>query len=307
LQWAPAPAGEFAVRGPNYLKDKKKQPSLPSVYAPEGVLGVTSREGKITRAEIFEQLEKQGRLRAFGEGESADGVPELLVINCQVPFEEPSMFRGPSSDDPGWSAVTFLRLQRAAPGDEGEAKARALLNRFLGYGEISNDSKQDYVPLKLIGMVPTDEDWKKLGLPSSMMRWNGKPVLLRKNELKVERRGNAAVVDFDLRKWSYVPRKALHSVMSDAEKSSQITYRVGLLLEAREEATLPERLLGSVDVFGVDNTKLPVVGLSGGSGSRPSSASTEDTEESDAGSDSGEETEGEGKKKSRIGRFFGRK
>ena len=248
-----APGSAFRVRGPNYLKDQVKLPSAEPIYGFEKALALRAAEGKISAEEIFTQLRLDGRLK---DDYPDSQLPELLVVNCQVPFVAPSMLKSMTDEeraDPGWSALSYFRKSDAPI----RAEEQNLIMRLLEQKTSRRD--KEGVPFKIIGKTSEPE---KLGVPNIggiVDKWNGKPFNLDQTT-RVVRDHNAFVVEMDMRQWSYVSKKALNSAMNSAH-ISEMTYELAFLIEAASDGDLPERLLAAHYVHGVDITKLPRVEL----------------------------------------------
>jgi hypothetical protein len=249
-----APGSAFKVRGQNYLVDKVKIESEDPIYELEKAVAMRSAGGKITSEEIFEQLRLEGRIKQ----EYLDSeIPELMVVNCQVPFVAPSMLKRLTDDekkDPGWSAVSYFRKSDALPL---RAEQKHLIMRLLEQKTSRRD--KDGAAFKIIGMTAEPS---KLGIPNIgglVDKWNGKPFNLDQTT-RIVRDHNAFVVEIDMRQWSYVSKKALNTAMS-SPGSRELTYQLGFLVEASLETDLPERLLAAHFVHGIDITQLPRVEL----------------------------------------------
>lgn len=248
-----APGSAFNVRGVNYLTDKVKVPSAEPIYGFERALALRAAEGKIGAEEIFAQLRREGRIK---EGYPESELPELMIVNCQVPFAGPAMLKRITEEekmDPGWSALSYFSKVDAPL----RAEEKNLLMRLLEQKTSKRDGKG--AAFKIIGKTTEPE---KLGVPNIggiVDKWNGKPFNLD-TTTRVVREHNAFVVEIDMRRWSYVAKKALNSAMN-SETSRDMTYELGFLIEAASEGDLPERLLASHYVHGVNITKLQRVEL----------------------------------------------
>jgi len=248
-----APGSAFNVRGANYLKDKVKVPSAEPIYLFERAVALRAAEGKVCAEEIFAQLRREGRIK---DGYSESELPELMIVNCQVPFAGPAMLRRITEEekkDPGWSALSYFRKSDAPV----RAEEKHLLTRLLEQKTSRRDAEG--AAFKIIGKTAEPE---KLGVPNIggiVDKWNGKPFNLD-TTTRVVRDQNAFVVEIDMRQWSYVAKKALNSAMN-SETSRDMTYELGFLIEAASEGDLPERLLAAHYVHGVNITKLERVEL----------------------------------------------
>jgi len=248
-----APGSAFRVRGAGYLQDKVKVPSLDPIYSFEKAVALRSAEGRITAEEIFTQLRREERIKDdYPDAE----LPEILVVNCQVPFTAPSMLKRVTDDekaDPGWSAISYFRKSN----EPIRAEDRNLIQRLLQQKTSRRD--KEGAAFKIIGKTAEPA---KLGVPNVggiVDKWNGKPFNLDQTT-RIVRERNAFIVEIDMRQWSYVSKKALNTAMNSAT-SKELTYELGFLIEASLEGDLPERLLAAHFVHGVDITQLPRVEL----------------------------------------------
>ena len=87
--WSNANAGKFSVRGPQYIKNKTKVTSSPSLYEVILVRCFSSNHRTSEVANLFP-------LPVMKE-ESSSLHPQILIIHVQLPHETPNLFR--SKDD----------------------------------------------------------------------------------------------------------------------------------------------------------------------------------------------------------------
>mmetsp|Transcript_27581 Transcript_27581/g.89099 ORF Transcript_27581/g.89099 Transcript_27581/m.89099 type:complete len:164 (+) Transcript_27581:244-735(+) len=95
-------------------------------------------------------------------------------------------------------------------------------------------------------------------LPSPIMkllrRFNGKPVLTRPEHKFYRGIGNAYLeISLDGHRYSYATRAAIHSV---TRSLGQIELAYGMVVEARSEAQMPERMLFSCKVSKLDMSRV---------------------------------------------------
>ena len=111
--WEPSVASRFVLRGPDYLRDKKKFPSAEELYEPFA-LDVLRRAAPLfdlpARAQLPAKLPHEEDLPAW--------CPRILVQNMFFPGEPPALFGGPPKPEEreregapqGWQVVCWWRV-----------------------------------------------------------------------------------------------------------------------------------------------------------------------------------------------------
>ncbi|CAD7924657.1 unnamed protein product [Amoebophrya sp. A25] len=245
-KWDPCNGKAFSVRSHGYMTSKVKENSLEALYECYHVSFVRGKNGKIDRSEIFSALVQQGKINM---GASKDEVPEYLVVNGQIPMEGPSLLGGQSADDFGASLISWYKLR---DGVDKECPALQLLMRML---VDQGCSQRHGVSFKAIGYCET---WENLGLPEAVSGYNGKPSLIT-DSLRICHESNVAILDFDVRKWSYLARNCLNSAMSNKETSKLNQMKVAFLMEGKSPDELPEQVLGCFYISNMDKDEFPMI------------------------------------------------
>lgn len=250
----------FSVRNSGYKKTGEKVPSKPPLYEFIGHDLVRAEKRRIRNLvasapngwgeTLNKKLEQRlGAMRARREKAGFSnltdlGVPEVLVFNCEIPYQSGGMFSSHPSEDLGFNVISYhvlsdsalLALQRAD--SEPLPKALDLFKRFVNVGK----SERNGISLKTIGSCNNIED---MGLPGFMTSYNGKPVLVT-NSLTFRRNPHLCStkvleLDYDVRMWGYALRQALPGTLFSKLKNAQIN--IGWLIEGKTEEDLPEQML----------------------------------------------------------------
>mmetsp|Transcript_1950 Transcript_1950/g.4497 ORF Transcript_1950/g.4497 Transcript_1950/m.4497 type:complete len:281 (-) Transcript_1950:82-924(-) len=259
-RWEPAVGSSFQLRGEDYMTSRVKIDSTDSLYECYHVSFVRGQNGKIDKSELYSSMMQQGKVNLKG---TKDAVPEYLIVNAQIPTVGPSLLGGQSKGDYGASLISWFRLKT---GVNPECAALQLLQRMLE----QNSSQRYGVSFKAIGFCET---WENLGLPEAVRKFNGKPSLIT-DSLRICHENNVAILDFDVRKWSYLARNCLHSAMDNPQTSRLNRMKVAYLMEGKTVEELPEQVLGCFHISNMDKDAFPTIdaGLeeaeSGGEGLR---------------------------------------
>lgn len=266
--WSHGDSRNFKVRrGPDYPTNGFKDASSPALYTCVGMDVVAA--GCL----IEQAIPRLGPLPAGGEGWHVGlRVPRVLIINCQLPFQEgPKLFGAHPEDDGGVSVVMqyvaspeLIKLAssngEAPAGDPDFAErwpAVRLLQGFFKRGGLELPNKErtsnnSAGALKAIGWM---ENLAEVQMPrlarGPVEKYNAKPVLLSEHYAKLftDPNGEYMEIDFDIRKFSWPTRRALCSLR---DKSKEMTGQVGFVLQGAEDEDLPEVLLSLLRVQGID-------------------------------------------------------
>ena len=113
----------------------------------------------------------------------------------------------------------------------------------------ARESNKDKIALKVIGQI---ENLDELGLPDLVSSYNAKPTLLTKScNIKTGQHPFDEVleINFDVRQWNYLTRKTFGSLK---HRLAEAVVSIGFVVEGKDDAALPEQLLGGYRLNFVD-------------------------------------------------------
>ncbi|KAF9609107.1 hypothetical protein IFM89_013361 [Coptis chinensis] len=255
--WSSIDPSTFKVRGEYYLRqatlDKKKEPATNfSAYYPFGV-DVFLSPRKIKHIAQFVDLPV---ITPFGK------LPTILVVNVQIPLYPATIFQN-EFDGEGMSFVLYFRLS--------ENYSKELAPHFLEnlrriiddeVEKVKNFPVDTILPvrdrLKILGRVANVDD---LGLSAPerklMHAYNEKPVLSRpQHEFYLGE--NYLEIDIDMHRFGYISRKGFE-VFHD--KLKLCVLDVGLTIQGNKAEELPEQVLCSIRLNGIDYMNYHQLGL----------------------------------------------
>lgn len=253
--WAKSNASSFNVRSVGYKQNKLKEPSNYPLYECIGVDVVKANKlisGLTAHSAVIKRMlngEAPGDtpwpwLRYKGcKWQSSFGIPGLLIVNSQLPYSAPSLWAPQSPDsDPGFSIISYYAinpvLSEALSSGKIEPPAVKLLRRLIAEGH----SRKEGTALKAIGVV---DNMEEIGFPDIVSGYNGKPVLVTKScqmsYWPSQTECEVLEVEYDVRQWSILARKTLHSLR---DKFKDAKCQLGLVVEGKTDEELPEQLLG---------------------------------------------------------------
>jgi hypothetical protein len=112
--WSSCDPNRFNLRiGPDYTKNKLKQPSQGSLM---NVVGVEFLQSTTRIDDIGSKVELPSEWTTYNSSDKQHRIPvsPLLILNFQFPSEIPnpllSLFSAPINDGPGFSVVLYCRL-----------------------------------------------------------------------------------------------------------------------------------------------------------------------------------------------------
>ncbi|CAD7963623.1 unnamed protein product [Amoebophrya sp. A25] len=240
----------FKVRNSGYAKSGEKINSKGALYDCIGADAVAAKGGKI--AEVISNWDCQfPRKTGYRE---AWGIPEILVVNQQIPFTSGGMFSKHPEDDHGFNVINYYALSddsmKSLQGGEWTVALRHW-KKLLDLGK----SDKKGVSLKEICQVRNVDDIK--GVPKFFLGYNGKPVLVTYSAKFIRTHAPRILeIGYDVRSWGYGLRSALPTVF-EKSKSAQTDH--ALLVEGKAEEELPEQILCCGGFNGFDALNLPPV------------------------------------------------
>jgi hypothetical protein len=266
--WSRGVSSMFQVRSIGYKSSKLKEPSDYSLYDCLGV-DVVRANKLITRLDsshacfkdFLNKLPGEGGFNAPGEWyrgyqypeshtqwDPSWGIPRMITINIQLPYSNPSLWAPQSADsDPGFSLISYHvispRLAELLSSGVRSISGVKLLQRLIADGKSAKES----TAMKIIGMVTNMEE---ATFPEMIKGYNGKPVLVTKsaqiNTISGADGMEILDIEFDVRQWSILARKTLHSMH---QKLQEVKCQVGLVIEGKTDEELPEQIIAC---FGIN-------------------------------------------------------
>ncbi len=234
--WSRIDSSDFNVRAPFYSKQKKKEPSRPALYEPFAVDIFCSHQRIDHAAEKFALPEE---LTSIDTGHP--DVPPVMVVQIQIPLEEPSLFN-PVSDGPGWSIMMYLRITEKTLEELKDIKTASpavkLWTRWCSEAMTVDDLR------KRFKFIASCSNLTELGIPQSIRDYNAKPILIRRTG-SLYRGKNNSYMEFDMHihKFAGPAKKAIHFMTS---KAGEMLMQIAFVIEGREDEELPEIIFGAI-------------------------------------------------------------
>jgi len=232
---------EVQVRGPDYIRDRRKQASQPSFY-------------ELVRVQVMDptgsRREHVSEDGAVLEEEMAPAgpLPQFFVLNVQLPEDAPKWLSGPSGTSR--SVVFYFRVrpetQQAAQADSaGEESADAALRLLLAYCNGADTDKSLREKLKVICCIENPE---ACGVPGNLQKFNSKPSMVRERGTLFRGPGHLEM-DVDISGCPYPHRQMFHQMKS---KINRMELQIAVVLQGDAAEELPERVWACVRLHGID-------------------------------------------------------
>mmetsp|Transcript_7946 Transcript_7946/g.11996 ORF Transcript_7946/g.11996 Transcript_7946/m.11996 type:complete len:641 (+) Transcript_7946:309-2231(+) len=250
--WCPLPGSHFLVRkGPNYTRNKKKAPSGPSLYEPVHVHAFRCER----RTSLLDTLPIPSVSQLF-RGEKLpqiddERIPHLVIIQYQIPSEQPSMVNNTNDGKGGQLIFYFVAsenfckqsnalLKNCHDDDDEVSGAVKLFTQWCSHCEESKAWRSRFKTIAKVRQENADSG-------SFLRRFNGKPMLVKESS-SVQRGTTEEGMRFleytvNMHKWAFVPKKGIVSLVPQVLK---MTIDLGFTIEAREDRELPEVILASI-------------------------------------------------------------
>eukprot|EP00301_Raphidiophrys_heterophryoidea_P006646 c12660_g1_i1.p1 GENE.c12660_g1_i1~~c12660_g1_i1.p1 ORF type:complete len:352 (+),score=103.51 c12660_g1_i1:77-1132(+) len=240
--WAEPEAPSFVVRGPHYETDRVKIPSEKSFYECVSVDLLVS-PNKPTNS-VFPRL----NLPEYPPHSSSDCVlPSRLIFVLKFPRYCPSMMGPPNDGDSGVCIGVFdIRPETVEAANLAPHLQSSAMRLLISAVEHPQEFLQHF---KFIIRLPdqvVDEITKEyMGWTTAWLKLvlglNGKPVLARDDiAIAMHDNGRTMEVQYDFHVGMYASRYAVYFFKDMWEK---FVMEVGVVLEGRGEANLPEQIL----------------------------------------------------------------
>lgn len=230
--WSKADASTFLLRaGPNYASSGKKEPSRKALFE---LVGVDCVETSAKIDNIGSQMEIPEEWLDIES--TRKGVPQLFIVNVQLPSEFPTTIFKEITDGPGYSLVLYYKITEETAEAMADMKtASGATKLFADYcskaPELADDASNPFRGRFKITLRCDNID--EFGLPSFITSYNSKPVLIR-NTGTLVRGKNYIEMDINVHKFGSVPRKALQMLVSRFDK---MYINVGFCIESRRILT----------------------------------------------------------------------
>eukprot|EP00466_Bigelowiella_natans_P013439 jgi/Bigna1/137388/aug1.39_g12096 len=170
------------------------------------------------------------------------GIPQYIVINFQLPLYEPSLWGG-NSDGYGISIILYFKLTEVGwiydDDDDDDDE-----NDDSGGGRLYGKAKT------LQSYFKANQDDLKLSfvMKEIVRKFSGKPFLTRSRK-EAYRGSNYLEIDINQHTSNYVKKKAVFGLK---ESLVDMVLDVGFLIESQEDDEMPENLIGTIRLQGID-------------------------------------------------------
>lgn len=240
-------ASTFRLRsGQNYKKRKEKSPSGPALY---DLYCFDIIDLPCTLNNVEERFEMPDVPGITDLDTGHPDVPPMLVVMCNLPNEEPTMI-GNTTDGQCLVSVFYFVISEATlealKDVENASPAVKLFVEWCKRAETDDAFRGRFKAMAVL------DDIQKVGLPSFITGYNGKPVLINKSG-KLKKHANYMEMSINVFMFNYIAKKSLHSLKP---KFPTFILNIGFTIEGRSDEELPEVLLGGCRLVKLDLTKV---------------------------------------------------
>eukprot|EP00633_Aureoumbra_lagunensis_P007577 CAMPEP_0197313422 /NCGR_PEP_ID=MMETSP0891-20130614/27587_1 /TAXON_ID=44058 ORGANISM="Aureoumbra lagunensis, Strain CCMP1510" /NCGR_SAMPLE_ID=MMETSP0891 /ASSEMBLY_ACC=CAM_ASM_000534 /LENGTH=528 /DNA_ID=CAMNT_0042801265 /DNA_START=86 /DNA_END=1672 /DNA_ORIENTATION=+ len=263
MTWEITQASNFNLRGPNYLKDRKKQPSPEALYEPFGA-------DLLRAAQPFFDLPRYLVLPEILQHERnlPSWLPRIIVQNMWFPGTPPPLLGGGGSSTPqgttgtaslhkekGYMVACYWRItpDTAQTIAKDEASWPPHLRLWKRYAQQAETAPVLNGCFKGVASVHNLHD-RDLGLPRLVKQYNAKPVLMAASALVGERQGVVKIsrdddyFEFGFNVETDFAAMSNHALLSMKDTFPKLVLDLGWLVEGRHSQDLPEGLLACLRV-----------------------------------------------------------
>jgi hypothetical protein len=243
--WKHIDESTFSLRiGPNYSRTGAKAPSGQSLFELVGIDCV----------QCSARIDNIGSKVSFPNEwtdvvTNNEFVEPIFIVNAQIPSNFTTSLFETISDGPGWSLVHYFRIRPevAASYANNMETASNAAKLFADYckeapAKLTDSYSPWYGRFKICIRCDNIDEF---GLPSFITSYNAKPVLIR-NTGSLHRGTDYMEMDINVHKFGTVPKKALSIMLNNFEHMRLCT---GFCIESRQDAEMPETLLGCAGII----------------------------------------------------------
>lgn len=266
--WSPGEPSLFRLRcGPDYLRNGFKAKPGTELYSCVAVDVVQARD------QIHSVLQESRNGGSSYAPSELCGLPEILLVHFQLPFEAGPLYGPHPGDDHGCSVIITCALRPNFSADP----ASRLFTTYLQKHHPIRESASASGCLKVVGIL---ENLESLEIPALLRpivrRFNGKPVLVEKESKRYASNGTAhsensarqqvSVLELAIDVRSFNP--LARSLLARLKKAvlPKAIVQLGILIQGVSDDELPEGLLAAVRLEALDLLRARGVLLLGGDG-----------------------------------------
>ena len=261
IGWVSKAPSSVAVRGANYLSDKKKSPSPGSLYE---LIQVDVFDADTYVTEISHKVKLP---KADFDTENHQWLaPDILVVSFALPTAIAKLGRT-STDLRGYIVTGYYRIRQetrtvlsiiTSPDIDSSLEADKLRNEVgEGYQSIVNgvrlwetwcrESPSNPEMQKRLKFIPKGDNLRELKVPNWMCKYNGKPMLIKRpgvtGFLYPHSKESILEIGISLHPFPYMFKQAMTYLKDNYFPKMLMTF--SFVIEGRDEKELPEVLLGN--------------------------------------------------------------
>eukprot|EP01038_Epipyxis_sp_PR26KG_P012175 gene12175-16305_t len=234
--WCQCDYRQFNVRdGPDYNKHKRKAPSQQPLYEAFAV-DVFCTKRRIDNASERFQLPDTSKINTYNKH-----VPPIFVIQIQMPSEPPPMWTS-VEDGPGWAILMYYRITEETCNQLKDIKTASPAVKL--FAEWCEKAPVDPAWRGRFKVIASCTNLEEMGMPSSIVAWNAKPVLIRRTGT-IFRGPNYMEMNIHVHKFANIAKQSIYFISS---RCGLMFMQIGFVIEGRDDKELPETLFACVAV-----------------------------------------------------------
>lgn len=236
--WCKCDHRQFKVRiGPDYNRFKKKAASGAPLFEPFAIDVFCTKQRCDHATQRFALPEDLVNVDTFNEH-----VPPIFVVQIQIPSEPPPSMFTTVEDGPGWSILLYFKITEETRNQlKNLSTASPAVKLFADYCKKAPNDPAVRGRFKVINSCSNLEE---LGMPSAIVQWNAKPVLIRRTGTLFKGKGYIEK-DIHVHKFATFAKSSIHMITS---RCGLMYMQIGFVIEGRDDSELPEVLFGCVAV-----------------------------------------------------------